>query len=296
MSTNRSAKGATPEIIEHAGSILSRYDVLFSDVWGVVHDGRKAFPGANDALTRFRAGGGTVVLVSNAPMPADEVARVLDEKRVVRSAWDAIVSSGDIALRHIAEKGYKRLHRIFRQGFDEVFVSHLPGVDTPLPEAEAIVCTGPFDERKEEPEMYRERLIEPARRGVPFVCANPDYVVHVGSALIPCAGAIARIYEDLGGPVYWGGKPHPAAYATAFKEAERLRGRDVAKDRVLAIGDAVRTDLVSAVEAGVDALFVAGGIHRDDVIVNGCIDPARLEALFSGDAPPAIAATTGLIW
>lgn len=292
MSTNR-----TPEIIEHAGPLLSRYDVLFSDVWGVVHDGKVAFPGANDALTRFRANGGTVILVSNAPMPADEVARVLDEKNVVRTAWDAIVSSGDIALRHIAKKGYKRLHRIWRAGFDEVFISRLPGVDAPLSDADAIVCTGPFDERVEQPEMYRDRLIDPAKRGVPFVCANPDYVVHVGTALIPCAGAIAKIYEDLGGPVYWGGKPHPAAYATAFQEAVRLRGKPVAKDRVLGIGDAVRTDLVSAVGAGVDALFVASGIHRDEVIDSGGrIDSQRLAALFSGDAPPAIAATTGLVW
>lgn len=287
---------ATPEIIVHAGPLLSRYDVLFSDVWGVVHDGKVAFPGANEALTRFRANGGTVILVSNAPMPSDEVARVLDDKKVLRSAWDAIVSSGDIALRHIAEKGYKRLHRIWRAGYDEAFISRLPGGDTPLSEAEAIVCTGPFDERTEEPEMYRDRLIEPAKRRVPFVCANPDYVVHVGAALIPCAGAIAKIYEELGGPVYWGGKPHPAAYGTAFTEAERLRGRPVAKSRVLGIGDAVRTDLVSAQGAGVDALFVASGIHRDEVIENGEIDAARLQELFSGDAPPAVAATAALVW
>lgn len=285
-----------PEIIVHAGPLLSRYDVLFSDVWGVVHDGKVAFPGANDALTRFRANGGTVILVSNAPMPSDEVARVLDDKRVLRSAWDAIVSSGDIALRHIAEKGYTRLHRIWRAGYDEAFVSRLPGVDTALTEAEAIVCTGPFDERSEDPELYRERLVEPARRGVPFVCANPDYVVHVGAALIPCAGAIARIYEDLGGPVYWGGKPHPAAYGTAFQVAERIRGAVVPKSRVLGIGDAVRTDLVSAQGAGVDALFVAGGIHRDEVIEGGKLVPAKLRELFSGDAPPAVAATTHLVW
>ena len=118
----------------------------------------------------------------------------------------------------------------------------------------------------------------------------------MGSALIPCAGAIAKIYEELGGPVYWGGKPHPAAYGTAFKEAERLRGKAVGKDRVLGIGDAVRTDLVSAQGAGVDALFVAGGIHRDEVMAGGQIDAKRLTSLFSGDAPPAVAATTGLIW
>lgn len=286
----------TPEIIAHAGPLLSRYGVLFSDVWGVVHDGKVAFSGANEALTRFRANGGTVILVSNAPMPSDEVARVLDEKHVLRSAWDAIVSSGDLALRHIADKGYQRLHRIWRAGYDEALVSRLPGADTPLAEADAIVCTGPFDERSEDPESYRDRLADPARRQIPFVCANPDFVVHVGAALIPCAGAIAKIYEDMGGPVYWGGKPHPAAYASAFKEAERLRGTPVAPSRVLAIGDAVRTDLVSAAGAGVDALFVAGGIHRDEVVEDGKIVPVKLAGLFSGDAPPALAATTHLVW
>jgi HAD superfamily hydrolase (TIGR01459 family) len=285
-----------PERLDHFGPLLAGYDVIFSDVWGVVHDGQRAFAACADAFTRFRAGGGTVVLVSNAPMPSDEVARVLDQKGVTRTAWDAIVSSGDLALTHISERGYRRLHRIWRPGFDEAFIARLPGDATAIDQADAIVCTGPLDERREEPEAYRARLVDPARRGVPFVCANPDFVVHVGAALLPCAGAIAKIYEELGGPVYWGGKPHPAAYAEAFRVAARLRGHEIAAARVLAIGDAIRTDLASAKAAGVDAVFITTGIHRDDLMDGDTIRADRLAAALDGFAPPTRAVATAVRW
>src|SRR5215510_12287756 len=103
---------APPPIIANAGPLLARYDAVFCDVWGVVHNGRQAYAEAGAALARFRAGGGCVVLVSNAPVPADGVERVLERTGVRRDAWDAIVSSGDIALAHIAEQGYQRLYRI----------------------------------------------------------------------------------------------------------------------------------------------------------------------------------------
>jgi HAD superfamily hydrolase (TIGR01459 family) len=285
-----------PELITHLGPLFSRYDVLFSDVWGVLHDGHKAFEKCNEAFTRFRDGGGSVILVSNAPMPSDEVARVLDQKAVQRSAWDAIVSSGDLALAHIAAAGYRRLHRIWRPGFDEAFIKRLPGVDTPIEAADAIVCTGPVDERRDDPEQYRAQLEAPARRGVPFVCANPDLVVHVGPALLPCAGAIARIYEELGGPVFWGGKPHPAAYEEAFRLAAVLRGGAVMPAQVLAIGDAARTDLASAKTAGVDAVFVTTGIHRDELMDGAMIRPARLAEVLADYVPTTIAVATGVEW
>jgi HAD superfamily hydrolase (TIGR01459 family) len=266
------------------------------DIWGVLHDGQRAFASANDALSRFRAKGGTVVLVSNAPMPASTVARVLDEKGVVREAWDRIVSSGDIALGQIRERGFQRVHAIGPPKRDRAFFEALPGPSAPIEIADAVACTGLVDDRRETAEHYLPVLEVAHRRRLPFVCANPDLAVHVGADLLPCAGAIAALYEAMGGEVLWAGKPRPIAYATALAVAAQLRGGPVSTSRVLAIGDSVRTDLAAAQGAGVDALFIATGIHRDEVIVDDRIDEARLEALLSGDAPPAIAAAAAVKW
>jgi HAD superfamily hydrolase (TIGR01459 family) len=287
----------TPEIIAHAGPLLSRYDAVFCDVWGVVHNGRKAYPEAGAALGRFREGGGTVILVSNAPIPASGVERVLERTGVRRDAWDAIVSSGDIALAHIAEKGYRRMHWVGPSERDYALYVRLPGPEVPLAEAEAIVCTGLRKDRTETVEDYRALIEEGVARKLPFVCANPDLVVDVGPHRLPCAGAIAAEYERLGGEVFWAGKPHPAAYATALARAGELRGQQVPLARILAIGDAVRTDLAAAQGLGVDGLLVAGGIHDDDLLSDGEIDRSKLAALFAQPGtPPAVAVMVQLAW
>ncbi len=283
------------QIVTHAGPLLSGYDVLLCDIWGVVHDGRTAIADSCAALSRFRATGGTVILVSNAPVPPAAVARVLDDKLVPRSAWDRIVSSGGLAIDHLLNGGYRHIHRIGPPDRDEAFFASLPP-DVPLADADVIACSGPFDDRTETGESYRERLRAPAARGVPMVCANPDLVVHVGHDLLPCAGALGIVYEDLGGTVMWTGKPHAIAYATALKHAAELRGRETPKTRVLGIGDAVRTDLAAAAGAGVDALFVASGIHRDAVIDGGRLIPERMQAEFEAGGYGAKYAALGLVW
>lgn len=287
-----------PPILANAAELLGRYDAVFCDVWGVVHDGVNAHAEAGAALARFRAGGGTVILVSNAPIPADGVAQVLAKTRVRRDAWDAIVSSGDIALRHIAEKGYRRLHQVGPGKRDYKFYVRLPEPQqAPLTEAEAIICTGLVDDRTETVEHYRGLIAEGVARRLPFVCANPDLVVDVGAVRLLCAGAIAAEYEKAGGEVFWAGKPHASAYATALERAGELRGRVPDLRRILAIGDAVRTDLASAQGLGVDGLLIAGGIHDRDLLDGGRIDPARVAALFAPPGtPPAIAVMDQLRW
>jgi HAD superfamily hydrolase (TIGR01459 family) len=263
-------------------------------VWGVVHDGQRAFDEANAALSSFRAEGGTVILVSNAPTPAANVARVLDEKGVDRRGWDAIVSSGDLALAHVQAKGWQRLHCIGPAARDRALFEALPGDSVDLSVAEAIVCTGLLDDRRETAEDYRKRLEVARARELPFVCANPDLVVHVGPDLLPCAGAIGALYESMGGEVVWAGKPFPIAYDRALDQAGRIRGGSVDRRCVLAIGDSIRTDLAAAAAAGVDALFIVTGIHRDECVVDGKLSEEGLAALFQGDGPGAIAAATAL--
>ena len=287
----------TPPIIANAGPLLSRYDAIFCDVWGVVHDGRRAYAQAGEALARFRSAGGTVILVSNAPIPASGVERVLEKTGVRRDAWDAIVPSGDIALEHIAAQGYRRLHWVGPSERDYALYVRLPGPDVPLAEAEAIVCTGLRNDRTETVEDYRGLIEDGVALRLPFVCANPDLVVDVGTLRLPCAGSIAAEYERLGGEVFWAGKPHPAAYRTALRRAGELRGSTPDLNRILAIGDAVRTDLAAAQGLGVDGLFIAAGIHSDLLRADGEIDPEKLAALFAPPGTPAaVAAMTHLRW
>ena len=286
----------TPPILTHAGALLARYDVIFCDVWGVVHDGLAAYPQACEALTHFRAEGGTVVLVSNAPVPQLRVAAMLEARAVPRSAWDAIISSGDIALAHIAGRGYGALYCIGPRDRDAALFGACSGRQATVAQADAILCSGLTDDRVETAESYRPVLETAVARMLPFVCANPDLVVDVGGTLYLCAGAIADLYAHLGGDVYWAGKPHPNAYAAAHEAANRLRGATVPKARILAIGDAIRTDLAAAQGAGVDALFIAGGIHRLEAMTEGLIDPVRLTALFDRAPIPALAAMGHLRW
>jgi HAD superfamily hydrolase (TIGR01459 family) len=289
------AHGAPP-ILKRAGAILSRYDVLFCDVWGVVHNGITAFEGACAALKRFRDEGGTVILVSNAPVPKQRVADMLASRHVPRAAWDDIVSSGDIALTHVAERGFTKLYCIGPQDRDQALFKTLKARSVPLEEAEAIICTGLTNDRSETPEDYAPVLETAKRLHLPFVCANPDLIVDVGGTILYCAGAIADIYQQMGGAVFWAGKPHLSAYEAAHHKAEALRDSNVPRAKTLVIGDAIRTDLKGAQNFGCDALFVASGIHRHEAMDGDRLSPAKLAALFPPGTPTAIGAMTELVW
>lgn len=294
--TNKKRNTTPPPIHAEAGDLLSSYDVLFCDVWGVVHNGVTAFAGATHALREFRRQGGTVVLVSNAPVPKERVARMLELTNVPTDTWDTIVSSGDLALRHVIDRGYQSYYPIGPEDRDAALYSRLPGEKLPLGQADVIVATGLNDDVGETADDYRGLLEDALGKKIPFVCANPDKYVDVGGQLYLCAGAIADLYHDIGGEVFWAGKPHIATYHTAKSDAERLRDQPVAWEKILVIGDALRTDITGAQNAGLDAIFVAGGIHYDDVISQNEICPTKLAELFHKDAPPAVAAMTELKW
>lgn len=291
---NDAMNSAVP-VLAGAGSLLSRYAVVFCDVWGVVHNGVTAYPAAGEALARFRRAGGRVVLLSNAPTPSDIVSRLLDAKGVRRDAWDALVTSGDITRAHVRSKGYRLIHHIGEDRDLPIF----DGLDTervPLSEAEAIVCTGLVDDANETGEMYRPLMRRARESGLPLVCANPDLVVEVGGVLYPCAGAIATIYEEIGGSVFWAGKPHIAAYEMALTTAERIIGQPPERHRILGIGDAIRTDIAGADGFGIDSLLIAGGIHRTELMRGDRIDAAALRQLTAAPAPRPVAAMPELAW
>jgi len=285
-----------PNIIERFEPLARDYDVLFCDVWGVVHNGMAAFPAACEALTRFRAGGGTAILITNAPRPDAAVARILDRLGVPREAYDAITSSGDVT-RGIVEK--RRGERVFHLGpeRDKPIFAGLDISFAPLEGADYVVCSGLFDDTIETPETYRGMLAAMRARSLFMVCANPDIVVERGDALVYCAGALADAYAALGGEVLYCGKPHAPIYETALATASALRGgRTPPLARVLAIGDSVRTDLTGAKAFGVDSVFVVSGIHAEELGDRKAPDLGALNPLFAAAGVTPRAVMRGLKW
>jgi HAD superfamily hydrolase (TIGR01459 family) len=285
-----------PEIIERFSPLAGGYDVLLCDVWGVVHNGVTAFAPACQALAQFRSGGGTVILITNAPRPGAWVQKFLDRLDVPHDAYDAIVSSGDVT-RGIVER--RLAERVFRLGPERDFpiYSGLNVTFAPVETADYVVCTGLFDDAHETPDNYRELLASMRARSLFMVCANPDIVVERGHELVYCAGALADAYAALGGEVLYCGKPHTPIYDTALDEAARLRGgARPPLSRVLAIGDSVRTDLKGAAAFGVDCLFVISGIHADQFGGREAPDPSSLDAVFASAGVPPKAVTRALAW
>jgi HAD superfamily hydrolase (TIGR01459 family) len=284
------------DFIDRFSLLAPGYDVLLCDVWGVVHNGLAAFPAAADALARFRAGGGTVVLITNAPRPSDAIVRMLDRLRVPGEAYDGIVSSGDVT-RGIVES--RRGQSVFHLGpaRDLPIFAGLDVAFAPVGSADYVVCSGLFDDTTETPDSYRDMLAAMRARALFMVCANPDVVVERGETLVYCAGALADRYAALGGEVLYCGKPHAPIYAAALAKAAACRGGAAAAPaRVLAIGDSVRTDLTGATGYGLDCLFVTGGIHAEELGGREAPDLAALERIFSaaGVAPRAV--TRRLVW
>ena len=284
-----------PPLIDHFAPLARGYDVVLSDVWGVVHNGLAAFPEACDALKRFRAGGGTVLLITNAPRPASVVVRLLDRLDVPHDAYDGIVSSGDVTQEVILAR---RGQRVFSIGPERDLPTYAElGVEFASAErADYVVCTGLFDDDSETPEDYRELLGKLRRRDLLMVCANPDLVVERGERLVYCAGAIADLYASLGGKVLYAGKPHRPIYETALARAAGARGSETALERVLAIGDSVRTDLTGATSFGIDCLFVTAGIHAEELGSRENPDPASLGAIFAQAKLYPKSVTRRLVW
>lgn len=247
-------------------------DLILCDVWGVLHDGHKAHRAAGEALIRFRTLPGPrrrrVVLVSNAPRPGEGVQRILDRFGVPREAYDAILTSGDLTRELIAARPGARIRHLGPERDLGVFAG-LDLVLVPEEQADLVVCTGLFDDRAETPDDYRDELSRLVSRGLPMICANPDLVVESGNRLIPCAGLLAAAYAELGGEVIYAGKPHRPVYEAALGLAASLDGgsRDE-KGRVIAIGDAIRTDITGATGFGIGSLLVARGIHAEELGVS----------------------------
>lgn len=286
---------STPQTPQGLSDLIDHYDVLLSDVWGVIHNGRESFPAACAALARWRAERGPVILISNSPRPSADVVAQLDALGVPREAWSAFVTSGDATRLLLAERAPGPAWRLgpdrdapLYEGLGLSFES--------LEKAAFIACTGPIDDETEGPGDYQDRFEGAAARGLEMVCANPDIVVQRGDRLIYCGGALAQLYETLGGKVVMAGKPHAPIYELCVAEAERLSGGPVERSRMLCIGDGVATDVKGANAQGLDVLFIAAGIHGGETITPEGLDAAAVESLLRQEGAQARWAMADLAW
>ena len=287
--------GTPPPFLDHCAALVSNYDVLLCDVWGVIHNGVVAFPQACEALARIRKNGATVLLISNSPRPNNAVLPQLDAIGVPRHSYDGVVTSGDVSRAIIAERPGQKVFHLGPPRDLPLFA----GLDAPLADADTadyVVCSGLFDDTHETPEDYRDVLQRLKARGLFMLCANPDVVVERGEALIYCAGALADAYQAIGGEVLYAGKPYPPIYRRALAQAEAVRGAKAPLSRVLAIGDSVRTDLKGAAALGVDFLFLTSGIHAGEIGAGGNPDLATLAIFFEQAKMLPKAVMHRLVW
>ena len=278
----------TCRIIQSLAEIDGAYEALLVDIWGCYHNGVAPYGAAVAALRAYRARGGVVILLTNAPRPASYVKQFLDSIGAPEDSYDGIMSSGAACQRAVASTDYGNRFHYVGPPRDLHMLTSLGLEDTALDQADAILCTGLRDDRTETPADYIETMAQWLRRGLRLLCANPDLIVDIGDERRYCAGSLALAYEEAGGEVIWFGKPHGPTYEQSFHLLEELAGREVAPERVLAIGDGIRTDVKGGLDAGLDVLFVSGGLSAGDVGTDPeHPDPADLDHYLSehGVAP-----------
>ena len=277
-----------PRLISGLSEIASGHDALICDVWGVVHDGQRHHPAAAEALYRFKEHHGPVVLLTNAPRVPAEVAAQCTSYGLPPDCYDAIVSSGGAAREELARRAVRKTLQLYYIGPDRdlPMIAGLDIARAPIQEAQVALAIGLRDDMNETPEMYAGELQAMRGKGLTMLCANPDLVVHRGERLLYCAGSLAKAYEDLGGDVIYYGKPHRPVYDSALAAAGNPK-------RPLAVGDGLLTDIRGANGAGLEALFIADGVHGEETRP---YTAEHMESLFLRFGAKASAVTRALRW
>ena len=275
-------------ILSSISELSCACDAWIVDIWGVMHNGARAYAAASEACRRFRRGGGTVVLLSNAPRPFRAVVHQLAAVGVDPESYDGGLTSGDVTRGLLEAWSGRSLLHIGPERDKGLFEGLTARLATP-DAAEAIVCSGLWDDTSETPANYEALFEVLAARRLAMLCANPDLVVERGNKLVYCAGALAALYAQKGGEVIYAGKPHVPIYERTFATLERLAGRALARERILAIGDGIDTDLLGAHRAGLRSLFIASAVH-----LPGGLDARTLDELFASRPFRPIAALPAL--
>ncbi|SMY05946.1 TIGR01459 family HAD-type hydrolase [Flavimaricola marinus] len=276
------------EIITQFSDISANYDAAFVDLWGCMHNGVTAFPAAVAAMQAFRASGGKVVLLTNAPRPRGPVAAQIKGLGIPDDAWDVIATSGDSARAAMFRGVVGKKVWFIGEDHDQAFFEPLQLVDNPieitqvpLEEAEGIVCCGP-DDPHADPSVYRPQFLYAKQKGLKLLCANPDIVVDRGESREYCAGALAALYTEMGGESLYFGKPHPPIYDLARRRLDAL-GVSPNNARIIAIGDGIRTDVLGASGEDMDCLFITGGLAAVETKTTTQPDPAALQTYLEAE-------------
>ncbi len=267
--------------IHGLSEIAKEYPGILCDVWGVLHNGQAVYDAAAQALAAYRQQGGRVVMLTNSPRPEAGVIEQFNELGVDTDVYDAVVSSGD-ATRELIRKVKGSIFHLGPKRDAPLFA----GLDVDLTsekECDAIVCTGLFEDEVETPDDYRVRLKALVARNIPFICANPDVVVHRGNSLIWCAGSLANLYTELGGETLVAGKPHKPIYDLGMKKLIELIGAKTTKKDVIAIGDALPTDVAGAQNNGFDLFYISAGIHYSEYGSADNPDEEKLQAFLNNN-------------
>jgi len=265
---SKPGKPAEPVLASSGRELSRQYQVWLCDIWGVVHNGEQAHLAACKALQKHRENGGIAILITNAPRPCHAVADQLAGLKVPPGSYDAIVTSGDVTRQLV------KAH----EGGNVFFLG--PERDAPLREglsvnwssiadADAVLCTGLYNDKTDRPEDYDDMLKDMLGRNLKMICANPDVIVQFGTRLLPCAGALAKRYQDMGGQVEMAGKPFAPIYRLSIERAGEIAGQTTESKNVLAIGDGMQTDIAGGRDYNLDVAFITGGIHDDEIGPDG---------------------------
>lgn len=244
--------------------LAASYDGLLCDIWGVLHNGVAAFDDAVDALCRYRAQGGIVILITNAPRSHLEIYPQLERFGVPRKAFDAVVTSGDVTSMLMRKNPDTPLFH-FGPTRDHSILNGLKNSIVGISDAKLCLLTGPLDDDIKTVDVYEHLLTELRDHEVEMICANPDLIVRSGSRMVICAGSIAARYAQMGGAAINSGKPEAEIYDAAVEKIVSLAGREIPKNRFLVIGDGLPTDIKGAAQNGFDAYFITGGIHASEL-------------------------------
>jgi HAD superfamily hydrolase (TIGR01459 family) len=260
--------------IENFSEISHRYRLLICDLWGCIHNGIHSFDESLLALKKFRGGGGSVVLVTNAPRPRLSVEKQILNLGINKNHYDLLLTSGELTSEFVATR-YSKEIQVFHIG-NSYHLSLFANVENynplaktilvPLKQAQLIICTEPFNPVKDTLEKYKDILMAGIDQDLPFICANPDLIVDVGPERQLCAGSIASVYQKMGGEVIYFGKPYKEIYDRVYDYAKKKD--NVEKSNILCIGDGINTDIKGAATEQLDSLLVLGGLLKDRFLIN----------------------------
>ncbi len=248
--------------LRHLSEIFNNYDTFIIDLWGVVHNGVKLNPKAIEAVDNLTRNSKKIIFLSNAPRPSSKVVNFLLKMNMSQKYLTKVMTSGEAALNSINQNKFGKTFFHLGPERDANLFEKVKKNKTTLEKCNYILCTGLFDERETKLDWYKTFLKNHTSKKL--VCTNPDLTVHRGNKEEYCAGFIAKIFEDLGGDVIYYGKPHKEIYKMCFDKREK----------VLAIGDNLRTDIKGANNMNIDCIFISEGVHREE-----CNNISKLDLL-----------------